>query len=40
VTILTFWESLKLASNKLWDESQDRMITFREYYSREKLGLV
>jgi len=40
VTILTFWESLKLASNKLWDESQQRMITFSEYYKREKLGLV
>lgn len=40
VTILTFWQSLKLASNKLWDESQQRMITFAEYYNREKLGLV
>ncbi|MBC7885735.1 MAG: fatty acid desaturase [Saprospiraceae bacterium] len=40
VTILTFWESLKLASNKLWDESQQRMITFGEYKRLEKLGLV
>ncbi len=28
-----FWESLKIASNKLWDEAQGRMITFKEYYS-------
>jgi omega-6 fatty acid desaturase (delta-12 desaturase) len=40
VTILTFWESLKLASNKLWDESQAKMITFKEYHQMEKLGLV
>lgn len=40
VTILTFFESLKLASNKLWDESQDRMITFKEYYKLEKLRAV
>lgn len=40
VTILTFWQSLKLASNKLWDESQQKMITFSEYYKMEKLGLI
>ncbi len=40
VTVLTFWESLRLASNKLWDESQHKMITFKEYYNMEKLGLV
>lgn len=40
VTTITFWESLKLASNKLWDESQQRMITFREYYQLERAGLV
>jgi omega-6 fatty acid desaturase (delta-12 desaturase) len=40
VTVLTFWESLKLASNKLWDESQQRMITFSEYYKLEKAGLI
>jgi len=39
-TILGFWESLKLASHKLWDESQQKMITFNEFYQREKLGLV
>ncbi len=40
VTILTFWQSLKLAGNKLWDESQQKMITFGEYRKRVKLGLV
>jgi len=40
VTTITFWESLKLASNKLWDESQQRMITFKEYYQMERAGLV
>ncbi|MBK8448887.1 MAG: fatty acid desaturase [Saprospiraceae bacterium] len=39
-TEITFWQSLKLATHKLWDESQQRMITFREYYQMEKLGLV
>ncbi len=40
VTILTFWQSLKLAGNKLWDESQQKMITFGEYNKRLKLGLI
>lgn len=40
VTTITFWESLKLASNKLWDESQQRMITFKEYYHLERAGLI
>lgn len=40
VTVLSFWESLKLATNKLWDESSQRMITFSEYYRLEKAGLV
>jgi omega-6 fatty acid desaturase (delta-12 desaturase) len=40
VTIVTFWQSLKLASNKLWDESTQRMITFAEYYKMEKAGMV
>lgn len=39
-TEITFWQSLKLATHKLWDESTERMITFREYYQMEKLGLV
>lgn len=31
VTVVTFSESLKLFLNKLWDEQQQRMITFSEY---------
>lgn len=31
VTTLTFKESLKLILNKLWDESQQKMISFSEY---------
>jgi acyl-lipid omega-6 desaturase (Delta-12 desaturase) len=32
VTVVSFTESLKFFQNKLWDEYQDRMITFAEYY--------
>ncbi len=39
-TQIRFWESLKLATHKLWDEQQERMITFREFYRRERLGLI
>lgn len=38
-TEISFIESLKLAQHKLWDESQQRMITFREFarvYSSKK----
>ncbi len=31
-----FVESLKIASNKLWDEAQGKMITFSEYYAMER----
>jgi len=31
---ITFTESLKCIFNKLWDEDQQRMISFREYRSR------
>lgn len=31
---ITFWESLKCMFNKLWDEEQQRMITYREYFRR------
>jgi len=31
VTVVTFWESLKLMSCKLWDEEKQRMISFKEY---------
>lgn len=39
-TEITFWESLKLAKNKLWDEASERMITLKEYYQMERMGLV
>lgn len=39
-TIIGFRDSLKLASNKLWDETQQRMITFREFYMMERKGLI
>jgi len=39
-TIIGLRESFSLISNKLWDETQERMISFREFYSRQKLGLV
>lgn len=29
---LTFWQSLKCIFHKLWDEEQQRMISFREYF--------
>lgn len=31
VTTISFFESMRLFMNKLWDEQQERMITFREY---------
>ncbi len=34
---LSFRESLKTVHNKLWDEEQQRMISFREFYRLEKL---
>lgn len=40
VTVLTFWESLKLMTHKLWDEEKQRMISFREYYRAEKLRMA
>ena len=39
-TEITFWESLKLITHKLWDESSERMISFREFYKKEKAGLL
>lgn len=35
---ITFWQSLKCVFNKLWDEDQERMISFREYFRREKVA--
>jgi omega-6 fatty acid desaturase (delta-12 desaturase) len=34
ITTVTFGESLKYMSHKLWDEQQQRMITFREFYQK------
>ena len=39
-SVITFWESLKMIHHRLWDESQQRMISFREYGRMKKLGLV
>ena len=39
-TVIGFRDSLKLASNKLWDETQQRMISFREFYEMERRGLI
>jgi len=36
VTSVTFWESLQFMFHKLWDEQTERMITFREFYLRER----
>jgi acyl-lipid omega-6 desaturase (Delta-12 desaturase) len=36
VTIIGFWASLKFMFHKLWDEQQQRMITFREYSKMSK----
>jgi omega-6 fatty acid desaturase (delta-12 desaturase) len=36
VQILTFRDSLKTMFNKLWDEEQQRMISFREFYALER----
>jgi omega-6 fatty acid desaturase (delta-12 desaturase) len=40
VTVVTFWESLKMMSHKLWDEEKQRMISFKEYYQMEKMRLA
>jgi len=36
VTTINFRESLKCMFHKLWDEETERMITFKEYYQRER----
>jgi len=40
VTVVTFWESLKFVSHKLWDEEKQRMISFKEYYLSERVGMA
>jgi omega-6 fatty acid desaturase (delta-12 desaturase) len=37
---ITFWQSLRCIYNKLWDEDQQRMISFREYFRKRRQGLV
>ncbi len=39
-TIITFRDSLKCMFNKLWDEETQRMISFAEFYRREKMQLA
>lgn len=39
VTTIGFWESLSCMFHKLWDEQQQRMITFREFYQKYKDGV-
>jgi len=38
--IITFKESLKTMQAKLWDENRRKLISFKEFYQLEKLGLV
>ncbi len=40
VTVVSFWESFKFMTHKLWDEEMQRMISFKEYYTMEKLRLA
>lgn len=35
---ITFWQSLRCVFNKLWDEDQERMISFREYMRRRRVA--
>lgn len=35
---ITFWQSLQCVFNKLWDEDQERMISFREYFRRNAVA--
>lgn len=40
VTVVSFWESLKFMTHKLWDEERQRMISFREYGRLKKMGMA
>ncbi|MFK7747592.1 MAG: fatty acid desaturase [Kordia sp.] len=40
VTTLSFKDGLKMMFLKLWDEEQQRMISFREYYKLEKVRVA
>ncbi|MBK6930889.1 MAG: fatty acid desaturase [Saprospirales bacterium] len=37
---LTLWQSFRCLFNKLWDEEQQRMISFREYFRRYERRLA
>lgn len=37
VTVISFWQSLKLIKNKLWDEEEGKMVSFREATQLVKL---
>lgn len=39
-TIITFWDSVKMTANKLWDEESKRMISFAEFYRMERMRLA
>jgi omega-6 fatty acid desaturase (delta-12 desaturase) len=36
ITTVTFWQSLRLMAHKLWCEDEQTMISFTEFYRREK----
>ena len=38
--IVTFTQSLKSIHAKLWDENKNKMISFKEYYHMERMGLL
>ena len=40
VTVVSFWDSLKMINNKLWDESQKRMISFSEFARLERMRMA
>jgi len=40
VTTIGFWDSLRTINNKLWDESQKKMISFTEFYRIEQLKMA
>lgn len=40
VTQITFMESLKTISNKLWSEEMEKMISWKEYYSLQQMRLT
>jgi len=37
---LTFWDSIKTVSLKLYDEERERMISFKEFYLMERMQLA